>query len=135
LRILIVEDEENTSELYKNILAGKGECVVVRKGQEAIDAFNRSIVQNMRFDLILLDVSLPDITGLDVLEIIREKEKRQDIKKDKMIPVLMITGKAEKELILKAISLHCAGYIIKPVDRTMLLEKIDSVMKKRRGNS
>ena len=132
MRILIVEDEKHTSLMYQSFLEQKGECDIVEKGQDAINVFNRSIVQNEPYDIILLDINLPDIDGLNVLEIIREKEKRADLKTDKMIPVIMVTGIANKDFILRAVKLNCAGYIIKPVDKKILVEKIDSVMEKRK---
>ncbi len=69
---------------------------------------------NNKPDLILLDYEMPITTGPQVLEMIRSNDSTADI------PVMFLTGKGDKESVLRVLSLKPAGYILKTVDRTEL---------------
>ena len=78
MHILIVEDEDIISEgIFEYLTERNYTCTIAKDGQEAIDKF-----EEKKVDLVLLDIMLPKINGLDVLKQIRKKSK---------IPVLMLT--------------------------------------------
>ncbi|MBN1521118.1 MAG: response regulator [Candidatus Aureabacteria bacterium] len=130
-RILVVDDDDNERELFAQILQGKAKCDLAKNGREAISAYNLSIREKKSYDLILLDIMLPDMSGIEVLDSIREKEKRVGVVKQRKIPVIMVTAKAEKDVVLEACRKGCNDYMIKPVDNHILLEKIEKTLKKK----
>lgn len=104
-RILIVEDNELNLKLFRDLLSANGyETLETKDGVEAI-----SLTRNMRPDLILMDIQLPEISGLDIT---------QKIKADpeiKMIPVIAVTAFAMKDDEEKILAAGCEAYISKPI--------------------
>ena len=94
MNILIVEDEEIISEgIYEYLTERKYLCFVAKDGQEAIDKFKTN-----KIDLILLDIMLPKLNGLEVLKHIRKTSK---------VPVLMLTSFNDDDYKIKAFSSLC----------------------------
>ena len=126
-RILLVEDNPGDVRLTKEALQSckiLHELVVVGNGQTAL-AFLRGeppYAHPHRPDLMLLDLNLPIMDGRELLEIIKNDPKLRNI------PVVILTGSAEQEDILRTYDLHANGYITKPVDTERffaLIQKIE----------
>ncbi len=115
--VLLVEDNPDDVELTlrafkkNNIL---NEIVVARDGVEALDyLFGTGVYANQPTDLpqlILLDLKLPRIDGLEVLRRIREHERTR------LLPVVVLTSSREEQDLVQSYSLHANSYIRKPVD-------------------
>lgn len=111
--ILIVEDDEIIRELSDYILSQAGYQVFkANNGKVAMD-----MLRQQKFHLMLLDVHMPVMSGLDVL---------RELKKPgvPMMPVLMVTANRELETVNEATSLGCMGYVIKPFQPDALLERV-----------
>ena len=94
MNILIVEDEEIISEgIYEYLTERKYLCIVAKDGKEAIDKFKVN-----KIDLILLDIMLPKLNGLEVLKHIRKTSK---------VPVLMLTSFNDDDYKIRAFSSLC----------------------------
>jgi CheY-like chemotaxis protein len=116
-RILLVEDSANDVELTlaalaENLLAN--EVVVVRDGEEALDYLFRRGMFRMRAPghpaVVLLDLKLPKVDGLQVLEAIKtDPQLRQ-------VPVVMLTSSREEPDLVKSYSLGVNAYVVKPVE-------------------
>jgi CheY-like chemotaxis protein len=126
-RILLVEDNPGDVRLTKEALQSckiLHELVVVGNGQTAL-AFLRGeppYAHPHRPDLMLLDLNLPIMDGRELLETIKNDPKLRNI------PVVVLTGSAEQEDILRTYDLHANGYITKPVDTDRffaLIQKIE----------
>jgi len=117
--ILVVDDQFQNIELLEAYLVPQGyEIVRAVSGEEALE----KLVHN-QIDLILLDVMMPKMSGLEVL-----KNLRSDIK-TKMIPVVMVTVLKETEDKVKALEAGCDDFISKPVDKVELLARVKSILK------
>lgn len=104
-RILIVEDNDLNLKLFRDLLGANGyETIETKEGLEAI-----SLTRNMRPDLILMDIQLPEISGLDVTKKLKADE---DIRHIPVIAVTAFAMKDDEEKILKA---GCEAYISKPI--------------------
>ncbi|OGC50359.1 hypothetical protein A2716_04090 [candidate division WWE3 bacterium RIFCSPHIGHO2_01_FULL_40_23] len=104
-KILIIEDEIFIRELYQKVLEGAGyEVVGVQDGIEGLD-----IVKKQKFDLILLDIMLPKMTGIDVLKEIRKDEDE----KLKNIPIYLLTNLGQESIIKEAFKIGADGYLLK----------------------
>ncbi len=128
-RILIVDDEPNICISLEVRLKQAGYLTdIAETGQEALDLYKRSLKEKP-YDLILLDIIMSGLSGLDVLEEIRKDEASRGIKFDKRIPVVMLTAlkdswkrDSERE--------GCDGYIVKPFKAEELLAAIKKYIKK-----
>jgi two-component system, chemotaxis family, chemotaxis protein CheY len=121
-RILVVDDNFTNRKLLLDILEGVAKCDIAVNGREAIDAFNHSLQTDDPYDLILLDIAMPEINGLEVLQIVRESEKKVGIQLGDGIPIIMVT--AYKQPFIEAFDRGCDDYIIKPIDPDELIKKI-----------
>lgn len=116
-RILLVEDEKKISLIIEKYLIRENYQVsCVYDGEEAINEFDKS-----NFDLVLLDMMLPKISGEQVIEHIR---KHSDT------PVIMVTAKVEEEDRIKGFQLGADDYVIKPFSPKELMERIKAVLRR-----
>ncbi len=117
--ILVVDDQFQNIELLEAYLIPQGyEIVKAASGQEALEKLSGNPV-----DLILLDIMMPNMSGLEVLEKLRADEKT------KAIPVVMVTVLKETEDKIKALEAGCDDFISKPVDKVELLARVKSMLK------
>ena len=116
VKILIVEDEKPISDLLRMSLSKTGyACKCVDDGMKAAD-----ILENERFDLILLDVMLPGADGFELLEYIKPLE----------MPVIFITAKNMVEDRVRGLRMGAEDYIVKPFEITELLARVDTVLRR-----
>lgn len=119
MRLLVVEDDKTLREGISEYLSEFGYIVMEAKdGSEAISKFNNDI------NLIILDIQIPFINGLDVLKEIRKKSK---------VPVLMLTAFSDEEFKIEAFTNLADGYVEKPFSLPVLKARIDSLIKKNFG--
>lgn len=122
-RVLFVEDEELAREKLAKLLSKLfKEVVLASNGLEGLNKFEKSKLTDEKIDLIISDINMPIMNGLDMLEKIREI--------DYFVPAIFTTARSESENILKAIDLNVSNYIIKPIDTTILIKKITEVCEK-----
>lgn len=117
--ILVVDDNEDIRSLLSLVLQREGhEVVLASDGTEALEK-----IKIAKPDLILLDVMMPGLSGLEVLSIIREDKD----KKINEIPIMMITAKSTITDIDNAVELGASSYIIKPFRPANLIEKVNAI--------
>jgi len=113
-KILIVEDNDLNLKLFRDLLGANGyETVETREGLEAI-----SLTRNMRPDLILMDIQLPEISGLDITRKIKADPDICDI------PVVAVTAFAMKDDEDKIMEAGCEAYLSKPIAIDQFLSTI-----------
>jgi CheY-like chemotaxis protein len=125
-RLLLVDDEADFCEVLRTILEGAGyEVVVARNGREALGAFLESLANKKLISLVLLDISMPGLNGLEVLEIIREEEKLRDLIE---VPIVMLTA-YDKPWMDPSLIKGSTDYILKSASNEELLKKIEDKLK------
>jgi len=124
MRILTADDELVSRKLMEKIMTNYGECEAVASGQAAIEAFKTAWHNWIPFDLITLDISMPDINGLDVLYQIRSLENEKNVRANKRVIVIMVTASSDKDTIVTAVQAGCNEYIAKPFDRETIAKKL-----------
>lgn len=119
-RILLIEDNEYMGRMYQNLLSLENYLVSwARDGEEGLEK-----ASSLKPNLILLDVIMPKINGIQVLQ------KLKDSDDTKNIPVVILTVIGEQDIIDRALKLGAEGYIIKStVDLNQLISEIKSYLK------
>ncbi len=115
--ILIVDDDKNMLKMLHLFLRDEYEVTMVDSGKLALEA----VIKHTP-DLILLDYMMPLFDGPHVLEIIRKREESRNV------PVLFLTSVTDKEKIIECLSLNPQGYLIKPISRSELLQRVAEVI-------
>ncbi|MEO5765266.1 MAG: SpoIIE family protein phosphatase [Casimicrobiaceae bacterium] len=121
--LLVVDDNEDNREILAARLAKLGYANVAwaADGREALDQIERS-----SFDLVLLDVMMPDIGGIEVLEALRAKGRLASL------PVIMVSAASEQDSVVRCIELGAEDYLTKPVNVTMLRARVGATLEKKR---
>jgi len=117
-KIIIADDSAFMRKIVRNALEklGHKDIIEAANGTEAIDKYKEE-----KPDLVLLDIIMPDIGGIDVL--------RSLIKIDKGIKVIMVTAVGQDAMVEECNQLGAKGYIIKPFDENKIKEAISNVLK------
>ena len=120
MTILVVEDSQADREIIVKVL-GKyfGNVYQAENGQEAYEIFTSF----KDIDLIVTDMTMPEMNGLELLEKVRQL--------DMNIPFIFITARSDSQSIIEAVNLNASSYILKPIDFTDLLQKIDFICEKK----
>lgn len=120
-KILVVDDVETNRQLLIEVLGDKAKCGQASNGNEAFEIYDAGI-DSEKYDLILLDVDMPEVNGIEFLQKLRAKEESNGISLGDGIPVIMVT--AHKESFIDAFNQGCDDYIVKPIDGDKLLTKV-----------
>lgn len=127
MKILITEDDFITRRLLKIILSQYGECDIALNGIEAVYAFNLALKENNPYDLICLDIMMPELDGLQALKQIRGIEAKAGIGGLDGVKVLMITAMKDKKNIVDAFHTGCEAYIVKPFDKERIATELNKM--------
>lgn len=124
MKTLIVEDDFISRRLLQAILSPYGACEMATNGKEAVLAFKLAWEENDPYDLICLDIMMPEMDGLGVLEEVRRLEEERGISGLTGVKIIMTTALSDPRSIMKAFKQQCEDYLIKPIDRVRLIEKV-----------
>ncbi len=122
-RILVVDDVADNREILTRRLVRRGFEVSEAVGGE--DAL-RQIAQ-ASFDVVLLDIMMPDLSGTEVLQRLRANPAYADL------PIIMVTAKSQSEDVVSSLSLGANDYITKPVDFDIALARINAQVERKRA--
>ncbi|MBF0467106.1 MAG: response regulator [Nitrospirae bacterium] len=127
MKVLIAEDDFISRQLLQKLLSAYGQCDVVVNGKEAIEAHAYALESNEPYDLICLDVMMPEVDGMEALKAIRAKEISCGISLEHEVRIVMTTALDSPRDILEA---HygggCTDYLVKPLDTKKLLKLLSS---------
>jgi class 3 adenylate cyclase len=122
--LLVVDDNELNRDMLSRRLGSRGFRVAVAvDGASALE-----MVERQDFDLVLLDVMMPGITGTEVLRRLRERFSESDL------PVVMATARDATEDVVEALRLGANDYVTKPLDFAVVLARIETQLSLRRQN-
>ncbi|MDR0339794.1 MAG: response regulator [Desulfovibrio sp.] len=125
MRFLVVDDDFETRRLVQKLLRPFGEVDVATDGEEAVEAFARSLKESEPYALVTMDILMPNVDGQQALREIREIEKDHGVADADQVKVIMISGLDNSEELHDAFFLGDAtGYIVKPINHEALLQEI-----------
>jgi two-component system response regulator MtrA len=114
---MVVDDDQDLAEMLSIVLTGAGmEVVLVNRGDLVMDLFNTNPP-----DLVLLDVMLPGIDGIEVCKIIREKS---------MVPIVMLTAKGDTQDVVLGLEAGADDYMVKPFKPQELVARINTRLRR-----
>ena len=126
MKILIIDDDPVCQTLFQLSLKHLGRCDTANCGREAVSAFENALVNNDRYDLITLDIVMPDMNGRESLDAIRNLEKKHSLDNaSDAVKVIIVTSMDDPDSFFEAIEDGCEA-VAKPVTKKELLEKIRS---------
>jgi len=135
-RILIVEDDSPSRGLMQILLADYGVCSFATNGVEAVEVFARALKAAKPFDLICLDIMMPEMDGLEALRQIREIEKTHGIEEEAdRVKVVMTTTASQESKVMRAFHYGCSGYLIKPISKEALVTEMNKLPLQRSTNA
>lgn len=121
-RILVVDDNEMNLDMLTRRLARRGyRTSSAKDGEQALEK-----IANDDFDLVLLDIMMPRISGLEVLAEVRKTKSHLQL------PIIMVTAKESSEDIVTALSLGANDYVTKPLDMSVLLARANTHLELKR---
>ena len=126
MRILIAEDDFASRKFMLKFLTKYAEVDVTVDGSEAVNAFELALEDGEPYDLVCLDVMMPNMDGLEALEAIRQIEAGYPTSV-KRARVIMTTALNEVNQVDKAFQLGCEGYAVKPIDTDKFLLIMDKM--------
>ena len=119
-RILIVDDEPSIVKLLAEMLRPEGySCFGCRSGQEAMH-----LMSNQEFDVVLCDVHMPGMSGLELLRLVREKHPR--------MASVMVTGEGDVRVGVQAMKEGADDYLLKPLNFEAVLVSINQVLERKK---
>ena len=125
MKILIVDDDFMIRRILKDILSPFGDCDVVTDGSEALQAFRLAWEENAPYDLICMDIMMPDMDGQQSLREIRALEEKLEIEQTDEVKVVMVSALDDPKNVVQAFSKGGAtSYIVKPIEKEKLLSEI-----------
>ena len=125
LKMLIVEDDFISRRILQGLLSPYGYCDMAKDGMEAIHAFYLAWEEQAPYDLICLDVMMPEMDGQEALQRIRDMEKEMGVIGSQEVKVIMVTALDDMKNIIKAF--HEGGataYIVKPISKNSLINEM-----------
>ena len=115
-KLLVVDDNEMNRDMLSRRLSRSGHTIVTAEdGQQALD-----LIDQQSFDVILLDIMMPGLSGLDVLKLLRQSYSPSEL------PVIMVTAKGESEDVVTSLELGANDYITKPLDFPVALARVQT---------
>ena len=120
-KVLIIEDQEDLRELITYNLEKENRFDVVA-AENANDAL--IIIEDLKFDIILLDLMLPGLKGLDFLKILKNNPDHTNV------AIIIISAKTDEEDIVKGLKMGADDYLPKPFSFKLLITKIDTILRR-----
>jgi len=128
MRVLVVEDDFTSRRILQKILVPYGEVDIAVNGLEAVEAFAQALQDEHRYDLVCMDIMMPEMDGQAALKEIRSLEKDRGISPADEAKIIMTTALDDPKNVVEAYYKGGAtSYVPKPIDKHMLLHLIKTL--------
>ena len=127
MKCLIVEDDFAARKLLQRYLSDHGECDIAVDGNEAVEAFRQATDEEWPYDLICLDIMMPNMDGHEALKAIRQIESDHGINGLDGVKVIMTTALDDSQNVMDSFREGCEAYIVKPVEKNKLFEEMTNL--------
>lgn len=125
MKCLIAEDHLLSRRILKELLTPQFDCDMAVNGQEAIDSFILAHESKRPYDVIFLDIMMPEVDGLEALQCIRTLERKMDIPHPLAVKVVMTTALDDPHMVFKSFNeCEADAFIVKPLSRQKLTKEL-----------
>lgn len=122
MKTLVVEDEFTSRLILQKILGEYGEVHIASNGKEAVEAVHLSHKDRAPYDLIALDIMMPEMNGTEALKKIRGIEEIFNLAPGEGVKIIMTTSLSDGKNIMAAFKDQCDGYLVKPIEKSNLIK-------------
>jgi two-component system, chemotaxis family, chemotaxis protein CheY len=124
LKLLLAEDDFASRLLLQTYLSKFGECHVAVNGAEAVQAFRMKLERGERYDLICMDIMMPEMDGREAVRQIRALEEEHGILSTAGVKIVMTTAVDDVKEVIRCFHELCDAYLVKPIDLAKLEERM-----------
>ena len=124
MKILIAEDDFVSRKILNKILSPLGEIDNAANGNEALTAVRMAIEANEPYDLICLDIMMPEVDGIMALKKIRQLEAQKGVNPEARSKIIMTSALSDKKYVLAAVQATCDGFLVKPIIKDRLFDEL-----------
>jgi len=124
MKSLIVDDDFFSRRILQTIFSAYGECHVAVDGKEALFAYKQALAEESPYDVICLDIMMPEVNGQEVLREIRAIEEKKNIFGSDSVKIIMTTALDDSENVKTAFREQCESYLIKPISKSKLIKTL-----------
>lgn len=124
MKVLIVEDDFTNRLILQGIMQSYGTVHIAVNGQEAVKAVRAALEEGEPYDLVCMDIMMPEMDGQTALKEIRTMERELGISDRNRVKIVMTTALADSGNVMAAILEHCNGYLLKPLEKASVLEHL-----------
>ena len=124
MKILIAEDDFVSRKMLNKLLIPLGEVDSAANGQEAFMAVKMAYETNQPYDLICLDILMPEVDGIMVLKKIRQLEAQKGLNPEKRSKIIMTSAVSDKKYVVAAVQANCSSFLVKPIDQARLFDEL-----------
>lgn len=124
MKTLIVEDDFISRLLLQELLKSYGPFHIAVNGREAVEAVRAALEAGEPYDLICLDIMMPEMDGQQALKEIRAMEKARGLVPSNWTKIVMTTALGDKTNVLEAVQGKCNAFLVKPIQKSKLLEEL-----------
>lgn len=122
MKVLIVEDDFTSRKMMQSILEAHADFDIAVNGKEAVDAFQTALDANKPYDLICMDIMMPEMDGQEALKLIRGIERDRGLRGPNEVKVIMTTALDDPKNVIEAYYKGGAtSYLPKPIDRQLFI--------------
>jgi len=122
MKILIVDDDPTSAKLLYSYLKEYGQCVKAADGEEALEEIRDAMEAEEPYDLICLDIMMPQIDGHETLKSIREFEQSTFNRSARTAKIVMTTALDDIQTVLRSYNELCDAYLTKPIRKEKLIK-------------
>ena len=124
MRTLVVEDDFTSRLLLQSFLSKYGDCHVAVNGKEAITAFRAANEAGSKYDLICMDIMMPEMDGQAAIKQIRDLEQAGGTLSTRGVKIIMTTALDDVKNLVQSFRSLCDAYLFKPIDTGKLLAQL-----------
>jgi two-component system chemotaxis response regulator CheY len=121
LRVLVVEDDFTSRLMLQTFLSRYGECHIAVNGKEAVEACRVAVETRQNYDLICMDIMMPEMDGHEAVRQVRALEESHGIFSSRGSKITMTTTVGDIKKVFECFKVLCDGYLVKPIDLTKLV--------------